>query len=421
MPAFQPRYALRAQWVIPVERPPVAGGIVVIDQGRIREVTTTPPRGCQLIDLGHVALLPGLVNAHVHLDFSDCAAPLGRQGIPFSEWLDFAIGRRRGEAESGHRNQSIRAIAQGMEECLRCGTTTLADIVRDETAVHREPCDLDRLALLELIGLTAGRADEQRKSLDVWLALAARAADRSRFGLSPHAPYSTRRELIQAAVEASRRTGMLVAMHVAESQEELELLAHQTGPLVELLVRWNAWDPSGFEPGLRPRHYLEILAQAPRTLVIHGNYLDANDREFLARHADRMAVVYCPRTHHYFGHPPYPLPQLLAAGVAVALGTDGRGTNPDLSLLAEMRHVARNHPEVSPEAIVQMGTLVGAEALGCADQVGSIMPGKDANLVALALPDRAVAEPYEALLEDRAEVKLVLHRGRVAHPKPDSD
>jgi cytosine/adenosine deaminase-related metal-dependent hydrolase len=172
---------------------------------------------------------------------------------------------------------------------------------------------------------------------------------------------------------------------------------------------------------LRPRPYLEILAQAPRALVIHGNYLDAADHAFLATHADRMAVVYCPRTHHFFGHSPYPLAPLLAAGVTVALGTDGRGTNPDLSLLAEMQHVARAHPDVSPEAIVRLGTLGGAEALGCADRVGSLVPGKEANLVAVALPDHENSDPCAPLLHSPADVIMTIRHGRMVYAQPSVD
>lgn len=415
------RYALQARYVIPVEQPPLAGGCVVVDRGRIREVTTSPPRGCPLIDLGSVALLPGLVNAHAHLDFSDCKVPLGRPGMPFAEWLDLAIERRRSELAPDQVDHSSRTIAKGIEECRRCGTTTLADIVRDEAAALQEHAGLDRLLLLELIGLAADRAHGQRIRLGHWLTCAEAAVDRDRFGVSPHAPYSTRREIVHAAVEASQRTGMLVAMHLAESLQEMEFLEHQTGPLVDLLVRWNAWDASAFEPGLRPRHYLEMLAQAPRALVIHGNYLDAADHAFLAAHADRMALVYCPRTHSYFGHSPYPLAQLLSAGVKVALGTDGRGTNPDLSLLAEMQHVARAHPDVSPEAIVRMATLGGAAALGCAGRVGSLVPGKEANLVAIGLPEQADGDPYALLLDSQADVIMTIRHGRMVYAQPSAD
>ncbi len=126
--------------------------------------------------------------------------------------------------------------------------------------------------------------------------------------------------------------------------------------------------------------------------MIHGNYLAPVEHEFLAAHADRMTLVYCPRTHAYFDHSRYPLARLLAAGVRVALGTDSRASNPDLNLLDEMRQVARAHPAVRPEAILKMATLDGARALGFDEQCGSIAPGKLANLVAVPAPNGWLTE-----------------------------
>ena len=130
-----------------------------------------------------------------------------------------------------------------------------------------------------------------------------------------------------------------------------------------------------------------MLADAPRALVIHGNYLDRDEHEFLAAHADRMSLVYCPRTHAYFDHPPYPLAELLAAGVRVALGTDSRASNPDLNLLGEMRHVARTHAgRAARRRSSRWRRSTRLEALGCEQECGSITPGKLANLC-VPLPD----------------------------------
>jgi cytosine/adenosine deaminase-related metal-dependent hydrolase len=174
-------------------------------------------------------------------------------------------------------------------------------------------------------------------------------------------------------------------MHVAESREELELLRAHSGPLVEVLKSLGAWHPDVLPLGLRPLDYLRLLATGHRSLLTHGNYLARDEIEFLAAHRDRMSLVYCPRTHAYFGHEPYPLAEALAAGVRVAIGTDSRASNPDLRLLEELRHIARHHPSVSPDSILRMGTLAGAEALGLADHLGSITPGKRAALAIIPL------------------------------------
>jgi cytosine/adenosine deaminase-related metal-dependent hydrolase len=203
--------------------------------------------------------------------------------------------------------------------------------------------------------------------------------------------------LLNRLVSLATQRALPVAMHVAESAEELELLAYGTGPFQALLEERGMWDAAAIPRGSRPMDYLRALGEAPRSLVIHGNYLDAEERSFLAANAGRMSLVYCPRTHAYFGHPPFPLAKLLAAGVRVALGTDSRASNPNLDLLSEMRHVAANGFGVDPLVILRMGTLNGAEALGRANEVGSITPGKLANLVAIRLPAAGCANPTAAL------------------------
>jgi len=193
--------------------------------------------------------------------------------------------------------------------------------------------------------------------------------------------------LVGKLVGLARDHDMPVAMHLAESAEELDLLSTASGPFRDLLEARSMWDAAAIAPGSRPLDYLKLLARAPLSLVIHGNYLAHDEHKFLADHADRMTLVFCPRTHAYFEHPRYPLGELLAAGVRVALGTDSRASNPDLNVLSEIRQVARTHPSVRPETILEMATLNGASALGCAEQYGSISRGKFANLVAVPAPN----------------------------------
>jgi cytosine/adenosine deaminase-related metal-dependent hydrolase len=145
--------------------------------------------------------------------------------------------------------------------------------------------------------------------------------------------------------------------------------------------------------------------------VVHGNYLDDEEIEFLARQ-QRMAVVYCPRTHAWFDHARYPLEKLLAADAIVALGTDSRASSPDLSLLAEMRHVARTFPTLDRATILELGTLGGARALGLDSKIGTLEPGKRANLAAIALPDAAAADPHELLLDADGPALATWVRGK---------
>jgi aminodeoxyfutalosine deaminase len=168
-------------------------------------------------------------------------------------------------------------------------------------------------------------------------------------------------------------------------------------------------EPRAIPVNSRPMDILRVLAAAPRVLVVHGNYLADDEIDLLGANADRMSVVFCPRTHRYFQHRRYPLARMLAAGVQIALGTDSRASNPDLSLLAEMRQVARDYPEIPPARILQMATINGARALGLDRRCGTLAAGKQADLAIVALPD-GEADPYEAVLATDTPVTATVCR-----------
>jgi cytosine/adenosine deaminase-related metal-dependent hydrolase len=208
-------------------------------------------------------------------------------------------------------------------------------------------------------------------------------------------------------VEEAAIRKLPVAMHLAESRAELELLAAGTGPLRELLEQRSMWDAAAIPAGSTPLDYLRMLARAPRSLVIHGNYLSSAELDFVAEHRERMSIVYCPRTHEYFQHAEYRLQEMLAAGVRVALGTDSRASNPDLNLFDELRSVARKH-DVPASEVIRLGTLSGAEALGWGDVVGSITPGKWADLIAVPCCED---DPTQAVLNHEGPPNHVWLRG----------
>ena len=359
--------------------------MVTIDGDRIVAVEPASHRSGDVRDLGDVVLMPGLVNAHTHLEFSHLQTPLGRPGMPLVEWLPLAIAERQ-----RHHAIVVQSIAAGIQESITAGTSALGDIATAEPTVVKSSSQLKILPFLEAIGFSRARA------ASVFAAIEQRVADAERWnlevGINPHAPYTVSPELVAKLVALACVHGMPVAMHLAESAEELDFLFAGSGPFRDLLEARSMWDDSAIPRGSRPLDYLRLLAQAPRSLVIHGNYLAPDEHKFLADHADRMTLVYCPRTHVYFDHPRYPLDEALAAGVQVALGTDSRASNPDLSLLGEMRQVARAHSAVRPETILEMATLHGAQALGCDEQCGSLAPGKLANLIAVPAPNGWLTE-----------------------------
>jgi cytosine/adenosine deaminase-related metal-dependent hydrolase len=408
-----PSRTLKARYVFPVTGRPIPGGTVTIEGPRIVAVGEGSAGG-RVEDLGNVAILPGLVNAHTHLEFSGVPEPLGEPGMGFVDWIRLVIAHFR--QGTGTSRESIR---RGLEECGRLGTTTLGEIAQPGwPAAEFERVALDATVFLELIAPTADRVAPLLELAPRHL----RAAGPSgpwRPGLSPHAPYSVLPELFGTAVSLSAAGRVPIAFHLAESREEVELLRAGSGPFRDRFEELGTCDPGLFAGAARPLDYLRSLAAAHRALVVHGNYLDEEEIGFLADHAGRMSVVYCPRTHAYFGHAVYPLEKMLAAGVTVALGTDGRASAPDLSVLAEMRFVAERYPAVRGEVVLQLGTIRAAKALGLDREVGSLQRGKLADLAIVALPDRDAADPHELLFHSDRPVVDTWCRGQaVAHVDP---
>jgi len=407
--------ALRARYVLPITSPPIAHGVVVVEGEQIVEVGAGA-QPAQTVDLGNVALLPGLINAHTHLEFSLLPQPLGHAGMAFPDWIAAVVRWRRDKELAGESADQWRreAVQAGLAESCRAGVTTLADVLTSPWPrdAYRDAA-AEVVALAEFLALTGPRASQQWDQLCGFLSETASGEAGLTWGLSPHAPYTVRWETLSRLCGLSADKELALAMHLAESRDELEFLRIGSGPLRALLENLNAWDTDAVPRGLCPRDYLQILSRAHRALVIHGNYLTADEIRFLGEQRQRMAVIYCPRTHAGFAHSRYPLAEMRSAGVRVALGTDSRASSPDLQLLEEMRCAGRNHPEVAPEVIVELGTLAAAAALGQQSRLGSLAADKQADLVAISLPAAGDRGPYAFLADRTCRVERVYKAGQL--------
>ena len=425
---------LKARWVFPVDRQPIENGVVEIANGLISEVR--PAKTHEIAeDLGDVAILPGLVNAHAHLEFSLVEKPF-EPPLPFTSWVRSLMAYRR-EAFGADTALKVAAIEAGWREAAAAGTTLIGEIATDDWSLnathlrsHQAPRaesdapssylfeETSRLldatgssrgvmaamhaagprvvAFRELIGLRAETVARQEAIAEEWFALARGAMDIFA-ALSPHAPYSVSPTLLTRAVSLAQQRGVPVAMHVAETQAELEFLGSGQGEFAEMLRGFGAIPDEGLPTGLRPLDILRALADAPRALVVHGNYLVDDEIDFLAARP-QMSVVYCPRTHAFFSHEPHPWRRLLTQGVNVAIGTDGRGSNPDLSVWNELTFLRSRFPDVAPQTLLKMGTLAGALSLGFDADCGSLKPGKRADLVVVSVNSSVAADdPHELL------------------------
>ena len=398
---------LKARYLFPIDGDPIPDGEVTIRGDTIEAVGQDLSNDAR--DLGNVALLPGLVNAHTHLEFSDVEVPLGESGMSLPDWIRLVVDKRRRQLREASDYAAARreAVEAGLQEAQLSGTVALGEIATlgwPEDAF--DDTTIDATIFFEMIGRSSEQTDPLLHQAYDHFSLGKSAATPFRAGLSPHAPYSIHAELVARSALLSHQHQIPLTMHLAESIEELELLDSSSGPLREMLEDFEAWDPAAVPRGIRPLDYLQMLELAHRVLVVHGNFLAEDEIQYLGSQRDHMSVVYCPRTHAYFQHGEYPLRKLLDAGVAIALGTDSRASNPDLNLFAEMRAVAQSFSYVPLRMILEMGTIAGARALGLDNEYGSLTPGKRARLTCVPLPDSSIDDPHELLLDaDPACVK----------------
>lgn len=371
----------------------VEGLRLTIQNGRIVRLSDQPELG--EIDLGDRLLLPGLVNAHTHLEFSRLARPIPHAGT-FASWIRAVVQWRRGQTDTDYQD----ALRAGLAESTAAGVAALGEI--STRGQESEPGGIDphQVIFREALGLSQAAVAPQLEQARSHLR-APRDPQRQLPGLSPHAPYSLHQDLFQGIVDLARTHRCPLAMHLAETEEELELLRSGTGPLAELFAEWGLWQVGQTAPFRKPIEVLESLSCVPKALVIHGNYLDSTELDYLAGR-DNFTVVYCPRTHSYFGHRRYPLAEILRRRIRVALGTDSRASNPDLNLLSDLRHAASIHTEVAPDAWIEIATRHGADAMGMGTLYGAIEKGSAARFCELKIP-AATDDPFE----------VVLHSGQV--------
>ncbi len=403
--------------MLPISRPPISNGAVLIAGNRIagvgtwRAMSTVKPQA--VVDLGESILMPGLINAHCHLDYTDMA---GQFPPPkrFSDWLKVIVATKAGWTFSDY----ARSWMHGAEMLVRTGTTTVGDI---EAVPQLLPevwgaTPLRVISFLEMIGFKASRPPATVLRDTVGRIEMLRAA-RCRASLSPHAPYTTVPELLRLSMDAARRRKWPVATHVAESAMEFEMFARGRGEMFDWLQR-SGRDMSDCGRGSPIRHLERSGALRRNLLAIHVNYLGRNDAALLARRGAH--VVHCPRSHDYFNHAAFPLQRLMKHGVNICLGTDSlasvyrsRRQTLELNMFEEMRMLAKNQPSVSAKRIARMATVNGALALGMAGQAGELVKKAFADMIALPFSG-SKRDAYDAVLHHTGNVAASMIGGQWA-------
>lgn len=374
-----------AAWVLPISDPPIRDGWIAVDDGRIAALgARAPADDADVVDLGTVAILPGLVNAHTHLELSylrDEVPPASQ----FVAWiLDIMAARR--ERPDANAPEILQAVEDGIAECVRCGTAVVGDISNTlvtVAALQRSP--LAGIVFYELLRFNAPDPQGLVEEANATLA-ALPASERIRTSLAPHAPYSVAPLVLRAIRESIDRAPFVPSsIHLSESAEEIEFIRDGSGPWRSLLESVGAWDPQWTPPGGTPVRFLDEAGFLDaRVLAVHGVQMTDDD---LARLAARgTTLVTCPRSNFHTGAGAPPIEDFYRSGVRIAVGTDSLASTPDLNVFAELATMRALAPTIPARRLLESGTRQGARALGFEAEYGTIEPGKSARLIAVDVP-----------------------------------
>jgi cytosine/adenosine deaminase-related metal-dependent hydrolase len=336
------------------------------------------------VELGDVAILPGLVNAHTHLELSHL-----RDEVPpapaFVSWIRNVMAARR-QRPDPRSAEILDAVDRALDESEACGTAIVGDI--SNTLVTFDPLARSRLAAVVFFELIRFKVADPRAFVADAAAQIERLVptERVRASLAAHAPYSVAPLVFRAVREiADRDAFMPCSVHLSESTEEVEFIQSGGGPWRALLEEIGVWDPSWVPPGGSPVQFLDEAGfLGPNVIAVHGVQMTAEDLERLRVRG--TTLVTCPRSNGHTGAGAPPLEDFYESGVRVAVGTDSLASAPDLNVFAELATMRALAPSVRAGTLLDSATRQGSRALGFDADFGTIEAGKLARLVVVAVP-----------------------------------
>jgi aminodeoxyfutalosine deaminase len=400
---------IKARWVLPIATDPIPHGWVIVEGGRVAAVGAQSHRqfydaGSPAIDLGHVAILPGLVNTHTHLELSWLLGHVPR-ARRFTDWVRTMLRARSAGADRS--GEVAAAMDRALDEMRATGTAAVGDV--SNTLASVEPLRARQIPAVVFHELLRLRSSDADLVLEEGLRQVARhrgGVGGVRVTLAPHAPYSVSPRLFQGIRRQLDADPFApTTVHVGESPEEIELLRTGDGEWRRLLEELGAWDAAWIAPRSGPVEYLDRMKFiGARTLVVHGTQLGDGELQRLAGLG--ATLVTCPRSNEYVGVGTPPVARFYASGVTVALGTDSLASNDDVNLFAELAAARRAAPAVHASRLLESATRHGAHALGLETTHGSIEPGKSADLLAADIP-REVVDVEEYLVTAVPSVRWI--------------
>ena len=405
---------LRARTVVTMDGPPIENGAVRVRGDRILEVGESSQLASsndEIVDLGEHILLPGLINAHCHLDYT-CLRGKIAPPQSFADWIR-AINAEKAKLSA---EDYVVSINQGLAEAKQFGTTAIANLTAFPELIAKTDEPIWAWWFAELIdvrnraqNLTALSRQVSGVNGIVNRALEQLSAANQR-GFAPHAPFTASANLYRCCEEIAQREKIFLTTHLAESREEMQMFREANGPLYDFLkeIGRDMSDCGGTTPLSRFADLTDASA-AQGWIVAHLNEVSETDFDLLRKR--KFSIVHCPRSHAYFGHTDFQFERLRELDFNVCLGTDSLASNDDLSLFAEMRKFQeRFHFE--PQKVLEMVTINPARALKQRDQLGKIRPSFMANII--ALPFTKSPHIFETILNFVGKVPWIMLHGRIS-------
>ncbi len=388
------------------DNPPIECGAVVISKGMIlavgssKYITRRFPEH-RTTCLRNAVLMPGLINAHTHLELPS----LGDHGRSktFPDWILNLIRDTRYLRRQDFRSAAVENI--GM--LIQSGTTTVGEICThgvSQALLKRN--GIRAVVFHEIIGMGGG--------FDVPLPSRSDSALVG-VGLSPHSPYTVSEQALRSISALSQKHKIKLAMHIAESKDEIRLLQRKKSGLGRI-YQFAKWDLDSAPKGPSPIEYLSRIGfLSPALLAIHAVQVTNHDIAMIRK--ANVSIAHCPRSNRIIGVGRMPLKKILDAGIPVGLGTDSLASSPSLNMWDEMRFALQIHKKdgITAEDVARIATIGGARALGLDDDIGTLERGKKADLIAVPLPRKNTGDLYSDLLRETKSCIMTIVNGKILY------
>ncbi len=398
-----------ATWVLPIVTGPIHKGAVAVEGDKIKaigpasEITAAYP-GAEVTDFHHTIILPGFINCHSHLEYAVFRGSNDNKN--FGPWM---LNFLDDKAKLGRGDYAASSLL-GASECVTSGITTVGESMYSGTSLSAiNQAGLRARAYQEVFGLDDNKIKETMDLLlDSLEELEEQKGDLAEIGIFPHATYTVSANLYRVLADLARERGMKLATHLAESKAESVYIRSGSGILALDFREKVGWDYLSREPfGVTPVKYLQQWnVFGPDFMAVHCVHVSPADIEALAKRD--VAIAHCPKSNAKLGCGIAPLPALLNAGIRVGFGTDSPASSNIMDMFGEMRTaiflhrgVARDVSVLGARECVQMATLGGARAMGMEDRIGSLEPGKQADIIAVDMEYShftPIHDPYSALV-----------------------